>query len=102
MVRLMTKLTTPSGSNRLAEAIAAAIAANRVAADGRAVRRDGWTPERIRLFIETLAGSGSISGAACAAGVSARAAYKFRDRSPAFDDAWKFALDDSRPIRQLA
>ena len=99
MKRVMSQINPSSTSHRLAQAIAADIAANRTAADGRAVRRDGWTPERIRLFIETLAGCGSITAAARAAGVSERAAYKFRDRAPTFDDAWQIALDIARPIR---
>jgi hypothetical protein len=97
----MTQAASSTPSNHLASAITTAIAANRLAADGRAVRRDGWTPERIRLFLETLADRASITTAARAAGVSTRAAYKFRDRAPAFDDAWQIALGIACPIRPL-
>jgi hypothetical protein len=66
------------------------------------VRRDGWTPDRIRLFLETLADGGSITCAARAAGVSARAAYKFGDRAAAFDEALRTALDIACPIQPFA
>jgi hypothetical protein len=50
----------------------------------RALRHDGWTPEKKRLFLERLAECGVIVEACEAAGMSARAAYKLRDRDPLF------------------
>ena len=78
----MNEFTSSCTRDRLAEAIAAAIADNTIAADGRAVRRDGWTAERMRIFLEALADHGSVTHAAREAGVSARSAYKLRDRAP--------------------
>ena len=51
----------------------------------------GWCGERQRLFIETLAETGSIHLSAKAAGLSARSAYALRVRSPAFSAAWDAA-----------
>ena len=99
MMRGMVQTATRPLSERFERAIAAAIADNGRAADGRAVRRDGWTPQRIRTFLEALAGCGSVTRAAAAAGVSARGAYKFRRRAQGrgFDRAWALALDLARP-----
>ena len=55
-------------------------------------RHDGWTPERKRLFHETLAGGGVVSDAARAAGMSAQSAYNLRHRDPLFDAGWDAAL----------
>lgn len=57
-------------------------------------RRDGWTAERQRKFIEALADTGCVSEAARVAGVSAWSAYRFRRRAGAegFDSAWASAL----------
>jgi len=48
----------------------------------------GWSSIRQRLFIETLAETGSVHLSAKAAGLSARSAYALRVRSPAFAAAW--------------
>lgn len=48
----------------------------------------GWSADRQRLFIETLAETGSVHMAAKSAGLSARSAYALRVRSPAFSAAW--------------
>jgi hypothetical protein len=97
----MNQSTATHAIDRLAHAIAVAIADNRFAADGRAIRRDGWTAERIRFFLETLGACGSVTRAAAAAGISARSAYKLRDRAPGFDRAWSTALQVARPIVPL-
>jgi hypothetical protein len=51
----------------------------------RRLRRDGWTPERMRKFLEDFAESGVFLDACRAVGMSARAAYNLRDRDPLFD-----------------
>ena len=51
----------------------------------------GWSAARQRIYIETLAETGSVHLAAKAAGLSARSAYALRVRSPAFSAAWDTA-----------
>jgi hypothetical protein len=51
----------------------------------------GWSADRQRLYIETLAETGSVHLSARAAGLSARSAYALRVRSPAFSAAWDAA-----------
>ena len=51
----------------------------------------GWNATRQRLYIETLAETGSVHLSAKAAGLSARSAYALRVRSPAFSAAWDAA-----------
>ena len=51
----------------------------------------GWSATRQRIFIETLAETGSVHVAAQAAGLSARSSYALRLRSPAFSVAWDAA-----------
>ncbi len=69
---------------------------------GRETPPDGWTPERIRTFLVTLAGSGCVLTAAKAAGMSAKSAYALRNRAEgrAFHYAWEAALQIAR--RQIA
>ena len=59
-----------------------------------APRSDGWTADRQRKFLTLLAETGCISHAANAAGVSARSAYRLRQRPDAiaFAEAWDTAL----------
>lgn len=61
-------------------------------------RRDGWTAERQRSFIATLARTGCVAQAAHAAGMSVTSAYKLRRRPDAgsFATAWGTALADAR------
>ena len=61
---------------------------------GRAQRRDGWTPERIKTFLRTLARRGVVAEAARAAGISAKSAYALRNsaKGGAFARAWRIAL----------
>ncbi|WP_332819087.1 hypothetical protein [Sphingopyxis sp.] len=58
-------------------------------------RKDGWSPDRQRAFIETLADTGSVATAAQTVGMSESSAYRLR-RAPgaeAFDRAWSAAID---------
>ncbi|HET6524761.1 hypothetical protein [Sphingopyxis sp.] len=58
-------------------------------------RKDGWSPDKQRAFIEALADSGSVVTAAQRVGMSESSAYRLR-RSPgaeAFDRAWGAAID---------
>jgi len=65
-------------------------------------RHDGWTPERIRIFLHTLAACGVVADAARAAGMSVRSAYYLRNRAEGgpLDIAWTAALQLAR--RRLA
>lgn len=51
----------------------------------------GWSADRQRLFIETLAETGSVHMSAKSAGLSARSAYGLRIRSGPFAAAWDAA-----------
>jgi hypothetical protein len=55
-------------------------------------RLAGWSAERQRRFLATLAETGSVHEAADATGLNARSAYQLRTRSPAFAAAWDTAL----------
>ncbi|MDR6832698.1 MULTISPECIES: hypothetical protein [unclassified Sphingopyxis] len=58
-------------------------------------RKDGWSPDKQRAFVEALADSGSVATAAQRVGMSESSAYRLR-RSPgaeAFDRAWSAAID---------
>ena len=58
------------------------------------VRQDGWTADRIRIFLNTLAQSGVVADAARAAGISLQSAYRLRNRADgrAFHVAWNAAV----------
>lgn len=58
------------------------------------VRPGGWTAVRQRKFLVALAETGSVSEASVQAGISARSAYRLRQRTDAaaFADAWDHAL----------
>jgi hypothetical protein len=60
---------------------------------GRTQREDGWTPERIRIFLTALAQCGVVGAAARAAGMNRQGAYALRASSKgrAFDLAWRAA-----------
>ena len=57
-------------------------------------RRDGWTAERQRQFLDTLARTRSIGKAAASAGMSRTSAYRLRDRREGalFAALWDEAL----------
>ncbi|MBA2934129.1 hypothetical protein HZF05_08445 [Sphingomonas sp. CGMCC 1.13654] len=59
-----------------------------------APRHDGLTPERQRIFFETLAATASVSRAAKACGLSRQALYAQRNRADAdaFREAWDVAM----------
>ena len=81
-------------SDRLAsDLIESALSAGRDPRPGRAGRSDGWTPERIRIFLETLAECGVVGDAARAAGMGRQSAYRLRNRTAnrAFHLAWTAA-----------
>ena len=54
-------------------------------------RLAGWSAERQRVFLSHLADTGSVHLASAAARLSARSAYRLRNRSPAFAAAWDTA-----------
>ena len=61
----------------------------------KGARHDGWTPERQRTFIETLADTGSVHAACKAVNMSQGGAYYLRRQPTAesFRKAWAAALD---------
>jgi len=63
-----------------------------VALEDSRKRHAGWSAERERLFLQTLAETGSVHLASSAARLSARGAYGLRTRSPAFARGWDAAL----------
>lgn len=61
----------------------------------RQARADGWTPQKQRAFIETLADTGSVDQAAHMVGMSVTGCYRLR-RAPGAEDfnaAWGAAID---------
>lgn len=68
-------------------------------------QHNGWTTARQDCFLETLAATGSVAGAARAAGMTRQSAYWLR-RQPAgagFAAAWDAALADAgRVIEEMA
>jgi len=77
--------------------IEAALDAGRDPRTGRAQRADGWTPDRIRSFLEALARDTGVTAAAAEAGMTARSAYCLRRRAEAFRLAWDTAQQSARP-----
>lgn len=66
-------------------------------------RHDGFTPERRRVFLETLSEQGIVSLAARQAGVSRTTARRWRDKAPGFAREWDLALARaSTPIDLIA
>jgi len=65
-----------------------------------ATRHDGWTPEKIYTFLLTLAETGCVSDAAAAAGMTARSAYRLRNRAQGrgFHYAWEGALQIAKRL----
>ena len=70
------------------------LASGQDARPGYAQREDGWTPERIAIFLNTLAEWGVVGHAAEAAGVTRQAAYALRNsaKGRAFQLAWRAAV----------
>jgi hypothetical protein len=61
-------------------------------------RRDGWTAERQRRFIDELARHGGVAAAARAVGMTPQSANRLRRRAAAesFALAWDFAVAEGR------
>jgi len=59
----------------------------------RAVRKDGWTAERRRIFMERLAATCNVSEAARTAGMNLSSAYYQKRRDPGFAREWGQALN---------
>lgn len=55
-------------------------------------RHDGWTGERRRAFLDTLAKVGNVRDACRQIGLSNQAAYRLRARDPGFAADWDAAL----------
>ncbi len=66
------------------------------------VRHDGWTPQRQRAFLRALSETGSVRDACARAQISSTSAYRMRDRSVAFDRAWRRALAKVAPTIEQA
>jgi hypothetical protein len=60
----------------------------------RSIRRDGWTAERQLRFLDALARTRSVAGAAASAGMSREGAYRLRNRTEGglFALLWDCAL----------
>ena len=63
-------------------------------------RRDGWSVDRQSAFLTHLARFGGVTAAARAVGISAKSAYRLRDRSPAIAARWDKALSEGQ-LRQF-
>jgi len=81
----------PPGEPAAAEPPLPATAFDGIPLEDSRKRLAGWSAERQRLFLTTLAETGSVHLASAAARLSARSAYKLRARSPAFAAAWDVA-----------
>lgn len=66
------------------------------------VRHDGWTPQRQRAFLRALSETGSVRDACARTQISTTSAYRMRDRSVAFDRAWRRALAKVAPTIEQA
>jgi hypothetical protein len=60
--------------------------------EDRAVRHDGWTPQRKVRFLNALATGGTVRAACASVGMSPQAAYVLRRRERGFAHAWDAAL----------
>lgn len=68
----------------------------------RPIRRDGWTPERRRRFLELLAAGLDVRRACAGVALSRQAAYTLRRRDPVFAQAWDGALRSARAAEEEA
>jgi hypothetical protein len=62
-----------------------------------------WTVARMKLFIETLRRTQSVSAAACSVGMSRQSAYALRRKLSGhpFDKAWGAALREQELFRRM-
>ena len=65
-------------------------------------RHDGWTEERLLLFLARLGETGDVTAACEAVGMSTTNAYRTRKRCLKFADRWDLALAERRPILEQA
>lgn len=65
-------------------------------------RHDGWTTERQGRFLERLAGTGCVTEACRAVGLSTTSAYRAYQRMPDFAMFWNRALNARRPMMEDA
>jgi hypothetical protein len=56
-------------------------------------RHDGWTPYRQAQFLDGLAETASVTAAAGRVGLTTTSAYRLRQKSPMFAQAWAQALE---------
>lgn len=63
------------------------------------VRHDGWTPQRKRRFLESLADVDDVRRACACVGMSRQAAYSLKKRDPLFAEGWALALRLGRAAR---
>lgn len=66
----------------------------------KATRRDGWTVEKQRGFLQMLAATQSVAQAAKAVGMSRQSAYKLRARldDAPFGAGWRMATQGARGV----
>jgi hypothetical protein len=62
----------------------------------RAPRRDGWTAERRRQFLDHLVAGLDVRRACARVGISRESAYRLRRREAAFARAWDETLHAAR------
>lgn len=86
-----TDLLPPAEGAAEGEAPVAAMPFDGVELEDSRKRLAGWSADRQRLFLRTLAETGQVHLACAAARLTARSAYKLRARSPAFAAAWDTA-----------
>ena len=67
-----------------------------------APRRDGWTADRRRRFVEFLAAGADVRRACAGVGLSRQAAYRLRRRDPTFALAWDDARRSARAAARQA
>jgi len=92
-IRNLSFVPTPSGASTTESSREPlAPSDSHTASDRSTTRADGWTAERIRIFLDTLAETGVVAAALRTVGMRKQSVYALRKRSPAFDAAWRSAL----------
>ena len=67
------------------------------AREGRRYRHDGFSREKRKLFLKTLARTGCVKDACRKAGISDTTAYRFRGRDADLAEKWDLALQLAAP-----